>query len=610
VLRVPGLCDLHISEVKAPVAHVSSLRFIARSQGIVTLKQLLDRAAVSGVVPFDIEPGVTLARVVEYLLNRPSRTVVNASRYSASSPKRTESSDNADARDSIDDLNDSIDDLRETMTHRGTSQWASDALNEYIARIRCPFRLPAGAGLSSASCLDLVIRSVRRLQTGMDEGHGQLLSDLGDAMSIFGERDGRLARALIGVDNEHAMTLEEVGVREGVSRERIRQLFDRFRSRASLWRPPLAALTLLQEAIDRAGPIVTEFELAGALPPGVLSDISELRVLEGLLRLGWLTGLTKSQFRGVWVRDVASLPLLAQYAHLIRRKANRPLRRWGALDLTEYEDLVGDDGPGLLYSLVMRGRSYDVIDGWLVLRTQQRTVMRDRIDRVASVTSTLSLPRLRRALKKSLGTLPPDEVVSFVLHRDVPDARLMDSETVSFGAEPVGHLSGSESLARNIIQENGGATTVRTLQRHFVREGMSAASGSIVLSRSPILERLSYGVVGLVGGTVGATRVAQLRKQVRREALRALIGFTRVGGAIELLYKLDPMLISSTLFAVPRNLICRGEWAIENQSGCVVVKKTYISGLHRAAKASVESGARRMAVIFRPEAHTVELVPR
>jgi hypothetical protein len=614
VIKAPNVAGLFVSEMKAPVRLVSSLRFIAREEGFVTLGQLVERAATLGVVPFDVEPGVTLSRTVEFLLDRalPSAAVAFGafpdSRPQATTERPKEPEDERDVRDSFDELNEAIDELQSAMAQRGTSRWVADVINQHAARLRCPLRKPF-PGVSSSACFELAIRSLRRAKTGMDANQGQLLADLTDAMSLFGARDSRVARAMMGFEGPHA-TLEEVGLREGVTRERIRQLYNRFQSRAHSWRPPLVSLALLQGAMDRAGRIVTEFELHSALPPGVLSSVEELRVLEGLLRVGWLGGLASSRYPGVWVRSPTEIPTLEEMVTRVRQKARRSLNKFGALDLVEYEDLVGDDGPGLVYSLMLQTRPFDVIEGWAVLRAPQSTVMANRARRIAEVTPALSLTRLRRALKKSLRWVPPDSVWMRALQRDVPTTTCVGDDLVAFPGASSGHLSGSEALARRIIKERGGATTLRDLQRSFVREGMSAGSAGVAFSRSPVLERYAPGVVGLIGGGADATRIAELRRVLRKDSVRSLVGFRRVNGTVEVLYKLDPALVSSTLFLLPRGVIGLGEWTMENTSGRVVVKKSYVSGLHRVAKQCVDSGARRMAVVFRPEARTIHVAAR
>lgn len=615
VLNSPRVADLPVSDLKAPVPHVSTLRFIARQQGLVSLRQLLDQAATLGVVAYDIERGITLARTVEYLLARPWNACVSrvvpfpiATVVRTTEPSAGADEDAQEARDSFDDLNDSVDALLNTMAEQRMSRWVSDAIDQHIARVRGPLR-PPFSGVSRGACRQLSVRSLDRLRLGIEGHRGQLLADLADAISLFGDRDARVARALIGVEDSHMPTLEEVGLKEGVSRERIRQVFSRFRARAISWRPPLASLHLLQSAIDRAGRVVTEFELQAALPAGVLSTVEELRVLDGLLRLGWLRGITATRFAGVRVHTAGDLPALEAMVTGVRRKAQRSLKRWGAVDLAEYEDLVGDDGPGLVYSLMLQ-RPFDLIEGWALLREPQATVMADRVRRVADVTPTLSQVRLRRALRKAFRALPPDPVWMAALQRDIPGARFDKDETVSLPKESLSRLSGSELLAQRLLQEQGGATTLRTLQRLFVREGMSAASAGVVFSRSPVLERFAPGVVGLVGGSVDAARIVELRKELKKDSVRALVGFRRVDGAVELLYKLDPDLVSSTLFLVPRDLIELGDWTVENSRRQVVVKKGYVSGLHRIAKAHVDSGARRIVVVFHPEDRTVHVAPR
>lgn len=616
VLNSPRVAELFVSDMKAPVPHVSTLRFIARQQGLVTLLQLVEHAATLGVVAFDIERGYTLARTLEYLLDRPENAgeslVVAPTPTEVASRAETAASSDEDARDvrdPLDDLNDAGDALLDAMAKHRVGRWVADAVDQHLARIRCAMR-PPFKGVTRAACIQLAIKSLSTLKVGIEGQRGRLLDDLADAMSLFGERDARLARALVGVDDSHIPTLEEVGEREGVTRERIRQLFSRFSSRAVSWQPPLATLTLLQRAIDRAGRVVTEFELNAALPVGVLSTVEELRVLEGLLRLNWLRGITPTRFAGVWVQSAADLPALEEMATLVRKKAYRSLHRWGALDLAEYEDLVGDDGPGLVYSLMLQKRHFQVLEGWAVLRDPQQTVMADRVHRIAEVTPALSQVRLRRALKKGIRSLPPDPVWMAALQRDVPTARFDVNENVSFRKESRSRLSGSEALARRLIEDQGGATTLRTLQRHFVREGKSAGSAGVVFSRSSVLERFAPGVVGMVGGGVDPTRIAELRKELRKESVSSLVGFRRVNGAVELLYKLDPALVTSTLFLVPRDLIGLGEWTLEDSPRRLVVKKSYVNGLNRVAKACVDSGARRMAVVFHPENRTVQVSPR
>jgi hypothetical protein len=606
VLAVPSLGDVLVSDLKAPVAHVSTLRFIARQDGLVTLRQLLDRAAQEGAVAFDIDPGKTLARTVEHLLGRWESISVSRWRV-ATEPNAApiERAHDVDLRDAIHEFNDAVDALLDRLVQSETSQWLASALDEYVRCMRQPPRHSPDCP-SPAIAFTLALRSVRRLAASQERGESTLLADLADAMAVFGERDGRIAQRLVGVGDEPPLTLEAVGAREGVTRERIRQIYKRFIGRAASWTPPALSLFLLQRAVDHAGRYVTAYELSGTLPAGVLSSPRDLQVIDGLLEIRWLKGLVPSKTIGVWVRDLVDVESLEECIRRLRRRANRSLRRWGALDIAEYEDLVRDDGPGFVYHFVLRGRPFDMVGAWIVLREPQTSIFADRTQRISEVVSAISFQRLRKAVKKSLRTLPPDDVLVTCLLRDVAGIGI-DNNNICFGTRASARLSRSEVLAQQIVSEHGGATTLKTLQREFVRRGMSAASAGVAYSRSPILERIRYGVVGVVGTTVDAAKIQEVRRQLKREASRSLVGYRRLSDAVELSYKLDPLLVSNTLFLIPRNLIEPGKWTFSGDSGDVIVRQTYVSGLHHAAKACIKAGAVRMTVVFNLGSRTIRV---
>jgi hypothetical protein len=286
------------------------------------------------------------------------------------------------------------------------------------------------------------------------------------------------------------------------------------------------------------------------------------------------------------------------------------MRRWGALDIVVFEELLGEDGPGLAYGLIFAGRSTTATDGWVLVNERQNTILADRAERIAAVTAEISLVRLRRALRKTLRGLPPESVWTAALRRDMPSVRLAADEKVVFPAVSDSVLSDSESLACRLIREQGGATTLRVLQRLFVANGMSAGSAGVVTSRSPVVERLSRGVLGVVGGSVESAKLADVRRLLKKDSARSLSGYRLVGGDVELLYKLDPALVSSTTFVLPRVDLPLGEWQLVGHGGRVVVKKSYILGLHRIAKLCLEQGSRRMTVRLSPSSRTVQVVGR
>jgi hypothetical protein len=611
----PEISGLPISSIKAPVPFISTLRYIAAQEGLATLGQLVAHAAEQGSVAYDIDRGVTLAKAVEHLLEKcgqeRSSQIQREAITDSSKPVAASTfdlSEHEDLHDCFDELHDAADAAYESLVLRGQPRWALDAVIAHAARMRSFTNTPTKT--SRTACLGVAIRSLHRFAETALGGRSQLMVDLGDALSLFGERDARIAGWLIGIEGPHALTLEEVGRREGITRERVRQLFKRFSSRVTYWSPPLISVALLQAALDRAGHIITEHELVSMLPHGVLADPDELRVLPALLRLQWLRGITPSRFKGIWVHSDSAKYELEELVARLRRRAHRSMNRWGALDLVAFEQLLGEDGPGLAHELVIRGRSTTHVEGWVLLSEPENSIVADRVRRIAVVTHRLPLPRLRRALKKALKGLPPDSVWLAALRRDVRGIQFLDDGTVVLPEVAEAKLSGSEALACRLIREEGGAISLRTLQRLFVKNGMSAGSAGVVFSRSPVLERITPGVHGVIGAVVDPVKIAQVKKQLRKDSARSLVGYRRSDGNLELLYKLDPALVSSTLFLVPRTELPLGDWLITTHDGHLVLKRGYVVGLHRIAKLCIEQGYRRMTVTFSPLNRTVQVSAR
>lgn len=605
VVAAAGIGEMFVDDIRAPVPYISTLRLIAREEGIRTVEDLVGRAAELGRVAYDIDPGVTLTRCIEYVL-KPKPTPFHHRSVPLAIPEKAQEGD--DVRDAFDDLYDAVERLQNKLEQYRVQEWVLVAINEHVARMNGPIR-PADPEIAAAACTKLAARSLNRLSDALGNGDSPYFADIGDALSLFGERLARLAAGRLGLHLSHPLTLEEVGQREGVTRERVRQLLVRFERRAVGWRPPLASLAILQAAIRESGQIVTGFELCGRLPEPLRPTPEVLALLPGLLSWGWLQGLVPSRFDNVWIRSSPDAVILEETVLKLRSSARRSINRWGALPLSEYEDIAGADGPGLAYSLIGGGQPTQMLDGWAILLDRQTTVVSDRARRIMAVTRSLSLPRLRRALKRSLRRVAPDSVLIAILSRDLDAVDLLGNGIVILGGV-ASRLSGAESLARELIEESGGLLSLRELQRGFVQRGMSVGSASIAYSRSVILERMARGVVGLIGTSPEPSRLLEVRKKLKRDSARSLVGYRHVTDGIELIYKLDRSLLSSTLFVIPKRLIDPGKWKLEQHSGSVVVKGGYITGLHGVAKTFVNGGARQVAVTFSSETKKVRVAPR
>lgn len=514
-----------------------------------------------------------------------------------------------DVRDAIDDLNDAAEMVFEVFRNGGTAEWVVATIEEYTARVRSGVR-PRIEGVTAQASVRLATRSLRRLAGVPHSSRGSLLRDLDDALPLFGERDGRLASSLLGVRGPHVLTLEEVGAQEGVTRERIRQLFVRFKAKATGRIPPLISLALLQVAIDRSGPLITDLGLLRVLPAPIILSVEDLRILKPLAKLGWLRRVVETRYRGVWLKAPEAQDRLEATVKSLRPKVGRSIRRWGAVELDTQPGVNGWTQSALMYTLAAHGRELQLVDGWAILKQPDSTVLMDRLGRIARVTKTLTLPRLRRALKRAIRTVPPDGVLRELLVRQAPDVIIDGKDVVHFPPDLPGRLSQSELLAERLIREHDGVITLRNLERGFVQEGMSAGSAGVAYSRSVILERFGPGALGLIGSTPDAKRLFEARRSLKEDSARSLLGYRRLGSDVELLYKVDRDLLSSTMFLVPRGVLAVGEWQIGDSAGRIIVRKGYLVGLQKAAKALFEADVLRLSVLFKPETRTVYIARR
>jgi hypothetical protein len=143
-------------------------------------------------------------------------------------------------------------------------------------------------------------------------------------------------------------TLEELGVEEGITRERVRQIIQQFSHRSKGWRPALLTLDILQEGIYKSGSVVSWHELQSTVGPLLRLTARDIDLISNLLEIGWLRGLRESRFRGVWIAGDADEDQLDTAIASIRKRARRSMNKWGAVDLADFISLAGGDGAGLM----------------------------------------------------------------------------------------------------------------------------------------------------------------------------------------------------------------------------------------------------------------------
>jgi hypothetical protein len=216
---------------------------------------------------------------------------------------------------------------------------------------------------------------------------------------------------------------------------------------------------------------------------------------------------------------------------------------------------------------------------------------------------------MRRAITRSLRACPPDSVLAAVLVRDLEVTIAPSTGIICAQAGHGVQLSPSEYLALEILAGSDGAMTIKDFQRAFVRRGLSAGMAGVIASRSPVIARPQLGTVTTIGSSVNATVLDKLAEQVKKDADGSLLGYRRLpDGSAELVYRVDPSLLSATLFALPAGVLAEGTWHVDDRaSGQVRVKKTYLTGIHRYVRTHLEDKPRTIALIFDPKVRKLRI---
>lgn len=97
-------------------------------------------------------------------------------------------------------------------------------LNEIRAAAVSPASLDAPIGEEDSHCLGEIVKDERSLSPSEEVEHKNLLAILGRFIDRLDARERRILKLRFGLDGKEGKTLEEIGDRLGLTRERIRQV--------------------------------------------------------------------------------------------------------------------------------------------------------------------------------------------------------------------------------------------------------------------------------------------------------------------------------------------------------------------------------------------------
>ena len=409
---------------------------------------------------------------------------------------------------------------------------------------------------------------------------------------VLQPRQKAIVTARWGLDDGRRKTLEEVGHRHGITRERVRQIERRAVGRLEQMR------TLIQIPVAHK---------AVAALSGISHVLSQRQIVQAL----------KDEGVGVDGRDIAALELLTALkiiriprsvdlgaARMIVNKATRVIRLIGAVQssylASEFDRLnVSLDAvAGLLEE-----RGFQAIgDGWFTLQVQDSTFI-DRVRRILTYANAVSPRTIRaafrrwRRLRVIAFPLPPSSILVRVL-AGYPEFRLADDFICwkpPVDIQPP-TLRGVERAVIEFADKRGPVVSFIEVCDYVRSLGYSQASAIRALGESQLIRRVAHNLYARLGAPIDSADVAAATARLPAEIPHEPTFSYRSDGTVELELNVGTAgAYSGAIYAGP-GAVMHGEWSLEVEgvhTGTLRVGRYWAYGLARAFdKLAVQRGDR------------------
>ncbi len=418
----------------------------------------------------------------------------------------------------------------------------------------------------------------RRVQQCMGQ---KLEEELIEIFSPAGsDRDKQIIAQYYGWDGGGRRTLEELGKRYGLSRERIRQVCVRAikRSRGTeVFAPVLdGALAFLAERLpSRAEKLKAEFDAAGFSACGLpLETVAEAAAFLSREPKFALVALEQGQ--------LAVHPDCVPIPRAIIQAAKRAVLSYGVATIGEVAAEVHPQFPGKVDYALVAETLQALPDfhwlhprrGWFQLGSLPPYGLPNMIEKVLSVAGRVDVARLRSAIARYRRTgrkVPPASVLLEFCRR-MPGVRVEGSGVI---ADPPRHwetvLAGVEAGMVRVLQEHGPVMERGAFEEHCIREGMNRFSFNAIIMCSPVIAQYGRSVYGLIGAKVSRTTIQSLAaRKPGTVPSKVLRRSGRTGdGRVYLAYKLSKAAISGGVVTVPAAMKDRvgGKFTIHRPGG-------------------------------------------
>jgi len=401
------------------------------------------------------------------------------------------------------------------------------------------------------------------------------------------KRDSEIITKFLGWDGKGVKTLQAIGEEYGITRERVRQIFDKYNRKFIYHKRKKVPLPLLDLAI----------QLVSDRIPKHADNIEQELAIEGISKSPFrIEGLlsaceflyrefpfTIQKFQG---KRIAVKPKDAKLPKLIVRLAKKTISRRGVSTISDIatqvtlkiDKPVDNNFVVFVLSLIKSFKWLDENSGWFWFAPQKRNRLLNVIKKVLSVSDQIDIKELRSGVSRfhrMEGFSPPCRVLLEVCRQN----SWCDVEGTMISAHPKldweKTLSGTTEWAMAaILKEYQPVMSRRKLEEKCIELGMNRNTFFQYLSYSPIITKYSTGVYGLRGTRVEPGIIESLKP--KQKARKVLIDFGWTGnGKIWLVHKISQGMFNSGVFTIPATM----QKFLDGDFQLIAPDGTYIGGL-------------------------------
>jgi Sigma-70, region 4/Bacterial RNA polymerase, alpha chain C terminal domain len=384
-----------------------------------------------------------------------------------------------------------------------------------------------------------------------------------------------------GGDGGGGTTLREIGVKYGMTRERVRQICDRLSQRVKQYRSQLPRLRAVLDMIVQHLP--SEAETIEQLLQTERFTRNRFK-LDGLLHICKLFGHTP-QFELEEI-DGRRMIVHSEKLRLTRRtivEAHKAVSRFGVATIIDLAAILSEKlsrtiAPEYVARALLSQSGFEWLDhdaGWFWFRNLPKNRVVSRVRKILSVSERIDVAELRTGIARHhamKGYAPPRKTLLELCKR-LPFC-VVDGTVVR--AEPPidwkSVLSGAELSLIAVLKEYGPVMPRATLEQLCLRNGMNRSTFYVYLGYSPVIERYASSVYGIRGARIEPGVVESLIPHRHpTKGVRLDHGWTR-DRRIWIGYRLSEGMLGNGAFSVPSGSkqFLQGKYAMRAEDGAAI----------------------------------------